>query len=71
MSQSEVAQLRARIEEECQAMQNLMRFSSVASHRSIDARYKSLERYHAQLAPLVGEEQATGIIVDIYNQQMK
>ena len=71
MPQSEVARLRARIAEECQAMYTLARFSSTASHRSIDARYHSLERYHAQLSPLVGERSATEMIVDIFNQNLK
>jgi hypothetical protein len=71
MSHSEIARLRARIEAECQALQNLMLFSSVASHCSIDARYRNLEWCHDQLKPLVGEKQAIAFIVDIYNQQVK
>ena len=68
MSTSELARLREQIELECQALQQLIQFSAVASHRSINRRYRSLDRCHEQLKPLVGEDQATTIVVDIYNQ---
>lgn len=71
MSTNELAKLRERIELECQALQHLMHFSAVASHRAINRRYRNLDRHHDQLKPLVGEEQATSILVDIYNQWMK
>ena len=71
MSSSELARLREQIELECQAMQHIMQFSAVASHHSINRRYRSLDRYRDQLKPLVGEVQATNIVVDIYNQCIK
>ncbi len=71
MSTSELARLREQIELECQALQNMMQFSAVASHRSINRRYRSLDRCRDQLKPLVGEDQATNIVVDIYNQWVK
>jgi hypothetical protein len=71
MSSSELARLREQIELECQAMQHMMQFSAVASHRSISRRNRSLDRYRDQLKPLVGEDQATSIVVDIYNQCIK
>ncbi len=71
MSTSELAKLREQIELECQALQHLMHFSAFASHHAINRRYRNLDRHHNQLKPLVGEEQATGILVDIYNQWMK
>jgi hypothetical protein len=71
VSTSELARLREQIELECQALQNMMQFSAVASHRSINRRYRSLDRCRDQLKPLVGEDQATNIVVDIYNQWVK
>jgi len=71
VSTSELARLREQIELECQALQNMMQFSAVASHRSITRRYRSLDRCRDQLKPLVGEDQATNIVVDIYNQWVK
>ena len=71
MSTSELARLREQIALECQALQHMMQFSAVASHRSINRRYRSLDRCRDQLKPLVGEDQATNIVVDIYNQWVK
>ena len=71
MSTSELIKLREQIELECQAIQHLMDFSVVASHRVIDRRYRNLDQYRDQLKSLVGEDQATGIVVDIYNQLVK
>jgi hypothetical protein len=68
MSTSELARLRKQRELECQALQRLTHFSEVASHRSVERRYRNLDRWRDQLAPLVGEEQATGMGVAIYNQ---
>ncbi len=67
-SHSDVAQLRIQIEAECQAIQHLMLFSSSASHRVISTKYRNLERYHDQLKPLLGESQATSLIVDMYDR---
>jgi hypothetical protein len=71
LSTSELVKLREQIELECQAIQHLMDFSVVASHRVIDRRYRNLDQYRDQLKSLVGEDQATGIVVDIYNQLVK
>lgn len=68
---SEVARLRQQVELECQAIQHLMDFSAVASHRVIDRRYRNLDQYRDQLKSLVGDDQATSIVVDIYNQLVK
>jgi len=68
LSTSELVKLREQIELECQAIQHLMDFSAVASHRVIDRRYRNLDQYCDQLKSLVGEHQATSIVVDIYNQ---
>ncbi len=68
---SEVAKLRQQIELECQAIQHLMQFSVLASHRVIDRRYRNLDQYRDQLKSLAGDDQATSIVVDIYNQLVK
>ncbi len=60
MSTSELIKLREQIELECQAIQHLMDFSVVASHRVIDRRYRNLDQYCDQLKSLVGDDQATG-----------
>jgi len=70
VSTSELARLKEQIELECQAIENMMQFSAVASHRTINRRYRNLDTYHQQLKMFVGEEQAVDIVVDIYNQCM-
>ena len=71
MSTSELVRLREKIELECQVIQHLMDFSAVASHCVIDKRYRNLDQYRDQLKSLVGEDQATSIVVDIYNRLVK
>ena len=71
MSMSEIARIREQIELECQALANMQLFSAVASHRSIRRRYDKLDRYREQLSMLVGEQEATKIVVDIYNEQVE
>ena len=66
MIRSELARLREQIELECQALHHLMQFSAVASHHTINRRYRNLDSCRDQLIPLVGEDQATGIVIDIY-----
>ena len=68
---SEIARIREQIELECQALANLMQFSAVASHHSIKRRYENLDRQREQLSALVGEQQATQIVVDIYNEKVE
>jgi hypothetical protein len=71
MSTSEIARIREQIELECQAIRNLMQFTAVASHRTINGRYRNLEQYHQQLKELVSEEEAVDILVGIYNEWVK
>lgn len=71
MSMSEIARIREQIELECQALANLKLFSAVASHRSISHRYENLDQHREQLSALVGEQEATKIVVDIYNEQVE
>ena len=65
---SEVARIRANIEAECEALQNLALFSRVGSHDIINARFKSLDSYHQELRAIVGENEATSTIVAIYDE---
>lgn len=70
MSHSDVARIREQIELECQALANLMQFSAVASHTSINGRYENLERYREHLNRLIGEQEAAKMIVSIYQEQV-
>ncbi len=65
INQSEVAQLRAQIEREYQAAQSgLSGYASVARHDFIEARMHTIEGYRQQLSTLVGEEEATSIMIE-------
>lgn len=67
MSQSEVAQLRAQIELECQALQLAMAgFAVMANHEAIAKRYNAIDGYQKQLEPFVGEKEAIRITVEAY-----
>ena len=67
---SEIAQLRQKIEEECAAswlgLHGLA--AGNARHEFIRVRFKNMENYHARLSGLVGEEDATAILYEIYNK---
>jgi hypothetical protein len=64
---SEVAQLRERIDQECEAMRQAMDgFAQTASHEFIHQRFHNLDVAQVQLAQLVGEKEATEIVVDAY-----
>jgi hypothetical protein len=71
MNTSEVARLREQIERECQAIQNLMQSSAMASHRVISRKYQNLDRCHQQLKALVSEDEALCIVVEAYGQWME
>jgi hypothetical protein len=62
MATSEIQQLRERIEQECQALQNLMHFSACASHQAIYTRYRNLEHCHTLY------EAGLGLAVDEHSQ---
>ncbi len=42
-----------------------------ATHEVIRRRYEALERMQEQLTQIIGEQEATTILVDVYNQSMK
>ena len=67
---SEIAHLRERIRLECEAAWLALYgpAEGVAKHEAIMARFRIMDGYHQQLAVLVGEEAATGIVVETYNE---
>ncbi len=66
---SEVARIREQIDLECQAIRRVFEEPAVvASHASIDARYRNLDGLTQQLKPLVGEQEATSTLVEMYNE---
>jgi hypothetical protein len=69
MSHSEVAHLRQKIALECQASWwALHAFNAgTAQHAFIGARFRAMETYHHRLSELVGEEQATDHLCEVYN----
>ena len=64
---SEVARLRERIDLECQAIRRVFEEPAiVASHSAIEARYRNLDGFAQELTPLIGKEEATKVLVEIY-----
>ena len=68
---SEVARIRASIEAECEALNNLSLFTCTASHDIINSRFKALDTYHQELQDIVGEVEATETVVTIYNEKVQ
>ena len=70
-TQSEVARLRERIALECQASWAALSApnAGTAQHAFICARFKRMEDCHTRLTKLVGEEQATDILCEIFNKE--
>lgn len=68
---SEVAQLRQKIALECQASWRALYAPNVgtAQHDFIGARFRNMETYHHRLTELVGEEQATSYLCEVYNDK--
>ena len=65
---SDVARLREQIDLECQAIRRVFEEPAmVASHQSIDARYRNLHTLQEKLKPLVGEREATSTLMEIYH----
>ena len=65
---SEVVRLREQIDLECQAIRRVFEEPAiVASHQSIDARYRNLHTLTEKLEPLVGKREATAALMDIYH----
>lgn len=68
---SEVARLRERIEQECQAMRaGLTGYATVSNHDAINHRYDAIGDYQQRLEPLVGTEEAARMTIEIYRETM-
>jgi hypothetical protein len=72
MSQSEVNMLRQKILVEYEAMKRGQSGLALGTsrHAFIDARLKRVDNYHSELALVVGEQEATLTICELYNQVM-
>ncbi|GAC1691870.1 MAG: hypothetical protein PVS3B1_30730 [Ktedonobacteraceae bacterium] len=71
MAVSEVAQLREKIEYEIQAMKwGLTGFAAIASHKVIENKYNQIGNYQDQLGELIGETEASKVVVDTYIKLM-
>ncbi len=64
---SDVARTRANIAAECEALKHLMMFSQCGSHEIIHARFQALDTYHQELRAVMPEQEATSLMVTIYN----
>lgn len=73
MSTSDVAQLRRRIELECEAMQQAMTglAAGVSLHRFIYMRMQSIRCCQKCLAGYVGEDEANNIVGELYYTVME
>ena len=66
---SDVARIRALIELECEAIRRVFDEPAIyASHAAIDARYRNLNTHQNALQQHVGEQEATQVLVDIYQK---
>ncbi|MEO9028243.1 MAG: hypothetical protein ABI413_05455 [Ktedonobacteraceae bacterium] len=67
---SDVARLRQQIADECEAgwwaLHGLA--AGIAQHEFITTRFKNMETHHLALTKIVGEEQATEVLCQIYNE---
>lgn len=69
---SEVAQLRAQIEAEIEAMKLAMDGPRIAApHAIIAARFSSLENHTSQLAEHMGHEKAVEVVCETYTRLIK
>ena len=61
---SEIAEIRARIDQEIAAMMLALRgYGVIARHDIINHRYTSLEKYMNELTPYLGEEGALDAVI--------
>ena len=72
MSESEIARLRAQLEREHEASVWALTglASGAAQHAFITARFRRMDAYHQQLSKLVGEEQATDVLCEIFDRKL-
>ncbi len=73
MSESEIARLRAQLEQEHAAsVWALTGLSSgTAQHAFITARFRRMDACHQRLSELVGEEQATEVLCEVFDGKEK
>ena len=71
MSESEVAEIRRKIELECQSLTYQNGYAVTARHALISQKYLALGNYQEQLARLVGESRAIEMMAEAYNGAMK
>ncbi len=71
MNESEVTLLRQQLELEYQAGRWALHglASGIAQHQFITARFKQMEHCHNRLAELVGEEQATDYLCEVFDER--
>lgn len=65
---SEIARLREKVDLECRASRAALKgiAAGVAQHRFIEARLRNIDYYHSRLSTLVGEEQATAYLCEVF-----
>jgi hypothetical protein len=70
MSQSEVARLRAEIERQCEASWSALHGLAWgnAQHAFISARLHRVETCHQLLSGLIGDEQATEMVCEVFDR---
>lgn len=70
MSESRIARLRQCIERDCEASWLALYglASGCAQHEVISARLRRMDASHQSLSELIGDEQATEIVCEIYNR---
>jgi hypothetical protein len=69
MSKSEIARLREQIELEYQAAYHALHAPMMtAPHAFINARFSSMQEHKEQLAHLVGEQEATKMVIEVMEQ---
>ena len=70
-NRSEVARLREKIEQECQAMKaGLNGYARVSKHATINHKYDAIGSYQEQLGALLGDEEAAKITIEAYQNVM-
>ena len=74
-NQSEVATLRARLDRECEAYSSFCNgFAITANHTAITTRMRTFSVHvgeiHTALVPLIGDEQATMIIGNVFQEKV-
>ena len=67
MSESEIAEIRRKIELECQSLMHQKGYAVTSNHALISQKYLAVGNYQEQLARLVGERRAIEMMAEAYN----